>query len=95
MSHTPGPWTVDIESRLISSRIAAVARACQGDYNPNEMEPEDYANARLIAAAPDLLEAAKGALGYLLALPLEARPDEAWFLPLMDAIGKAGGGVAV
>ena len=33
-----------------------------------------------------LLEVTKGALGYLEALPVPYRPDEAWFKPLRSAI---------
>lgn len=59
--HTPGPWftkregfsTVYVEARLRGSTIQEVA-AC----GPTEAGSEQQeANARLIAAAPDLLEA--------------------------------------
>jgi hypothetical protein len=51
--HTPGPWS-DRNGRIFQTdreelTIANVGRAFDGDYSP--------ANARLIAAAPDLLEA--------------------------------------
>ena len=52
------------------------------------------ANARLIAAAPSLLEVAKGALGYLEALPVSHRPDETWLKPLRAAIKLAKEGEA-
>jgi hypothetical protein len=61
MSYTPGPWTVEIEdgeSRTIS--IPEIGR-CLHDSEwaePEEWE-RDLANARLIAAAPELLEAVK------------------------------------
>jgi hypothetical protein len=56
--HTPGPWS-DRNGRIFQTdreelTIANVGRAFDGDYSP--------ANARLIAAAPDLLEALKDAL---------------------------------
>jgi hypothetical protein len=53
--HTPGPWS-ERNGRIFQTdreelTIANVGRAFDGDYSP--------ANARLIAAAPDLLEALK------------------------------------
>ncbi len=51
--HTPGPWSARNGRIFMTDReeltVANVARAFDGDYSP--------ANARLIAAAPDLLEA--------------------------------------
>lgn len=62
-AHTPGPWTVGKHQRIISQgwsiRIAddsAIAYVL-GDKNP-----ELAANACLIAATPDLLEALKAIL---------------------------------
>ena len=49
-------------------------------------------DARLIAAAPMLLTVAEGALGYLEALPENARPDETWMAPLRAAILQATAG---
>lgn len=50
---TPGPWFVsecwDVESKVTGNMVAAVAGFEQSD--------EDRANANLIAAAPELLEA--------------------------------------
>lgn len=37
----------------------------------------------------ELLTVAQGALGYLLALPKQYRPDEAWFAPLRAAVVRA------
>lgn len=60
--HTPGPWT---RSTRFPGRIKAqrydVAAVC--DWGQEEpVSPENDANARLISAAPDLLEAAEKAL---------------------------------
>ena len=65
--HTPGPWTIEadgagwyIESNLISTFVASVENAKWNDYEEGDVVPteeEQEANARLIAAAPDLLEA--------------------------------------
>lgn len=51
--HTPGPWSVVVRS------------AYTGNYLVKEAGPEDdYANARLIAAAPELLSALTDLLRY-------------------------------
>ena len=49
--HTPGPWELLYTGEIWSNR-GHIAKA------PNQ-HPSDKANARLIAAAPDLLEAAE------------------------------------
>ena len=59
MSHTPGPWWVDgpdegIEVHDTFGRTASV----WGDQDDNS---EAWANARLIAAAPDMLDALRTA----------------------------------
>lgn len=64
--HTPGPWSI-LDGAILSDKINAygnfhIARFDRGD-DPNTAE--DYANARLIAAAPDLLEACKKYVGEL------------------------------
>lgn len=54
--HTPGPWKITAASFTI--KAAAVGTVVYG--NPDN--PNRLADARLIAAAPDLLEALKGVL---------------------------------
>ena len=64
-AHTPGPWVVEDSrkfrrKRLRSSLLMVVAE--NGGMpglivNQREVTPTDEANARLIAAAPDLLAA--------------------------------------
>ena len=65
--HTPGPWTVTDEDDFYGLAIEAAGR--EGEYVPVARVPVDYddrpereANARLMAAAPDLLEALKALL---------------------------------
>lgn len=62
MSHTPGPWQVDFVDGVDGVYAAADKRICQ----VNEVDivgwnarfrDESEANAKLIAAAPELLEA--------------------------------------
>ena len=53
--HTPGPWTYVRNpelTRWIIDSLPAHAIACTAGY-----EPDNEANARLISAAPDLLNA--------------------------------------
>lgn len=63
---TPGLWFVsecwDVESKVTGNMIAAVAGFEQSD--------EDRANARLIAAAPELLEALQACEKILSEIPL-------------------------
>lgn len=59
-THTPGPWTLHPTAlhpavRSVGTPDAGARRICTvGSMNGN---PVDKANARLIAAAPELLEA--------------------------------------
>lgn len=50
-NHTPGPWSVGKDTRIIGANSQRVAVA-----DDNELTP-GMANARLIAASPDLLAA--------------------------------------
>lgn len=57
--HTPGPWIYDEAASEIGAETdngAMTTIATMTDWFP-EYYQERYANARLIAAAPDLLEA--------------------------------------
>lgn len=61
--HTQGPWCIEAEGMVI------VSNSPTGQHNIAEIigckTGDGRANARLIAAAPDLLEAAKDALAIL------------------------------
>ena len=104
-THTPGPWTVEngpVESEMLA--ISAAGRTfqnpiCLFDYGAGpalKWEPnrEQCANARLIAAAPDMLAALK-------AVELEAVnagrggdvtiPSQVWDM-ISAAIARAEGG---
>jgi len=61
-THTPGPWQLhkSDDTLVIGSDCREVAEAC-GDYTEEAEWPRMEANARLIAAAPDLLSALKDA----------------------------------
>ena len=82
MTHTPGPWvnrTVGDPTDKSGGQIYAgkvnVATCHFGSHDTPEYD--DYkANARLIAAAPELLEAAKFALSILGAYEAAAKRGE-------------------
>lgn len=66
MKHTPGPWDVAPSGyRVMSANRVVEGRTIWGVYicdtanNPKTRTPENAANARLIAAAPDMLAALK------------------------------------
>ena len=67
MAHTPGPWVVGpiddtVVTHLGKDGIRYEVAAVDGDYNDPDEWPIMEANARLIAAAPDLLAALKEVL---------------------------------
>lgn len=77
MAHTPGPWSVDSESGNDGEAeviVAADRTICWTadtftDEEGAAITDEDRANARLIAAAPELHEACKHALHALNTAP--------------------------
>ena len=97
MSHTPGPWVIDYEGT--TGHIKAFVRdktptVCKygTDYRGErhsalELQHQDAANARLIAAAPDLLAAAEKVIACG-ALPRERHLCEA-IRELENAVKKA------
>lgn len=101
-AHTPGPWALvprsecygrqpepGVEWVVSDGRLGWV---CVGPGWDDEYRDESYANARLIAAAPELLAACVDALALLRTVPDEfAMPDHPVFGALRDAIAKAEG----
>lgn len=64
--HTPGPWIahkLPLDRWLISAGNENVAGTASGGFGPND-DATEQANARLIAAAPDLLEALETLQGF-------------------------------
>lgn len=51
--HTPGPWTIEPYTRM-DKEITILEPRCMVD-NDDVSPPETTANAKLIAAAPDML----------------------------------------
>ena len=57
--HTPGPWRIDSkdDSHVVAGHGPATMSVAVASFSGVSPDDEDKANARLIAAAPDLLEA--------------------------------------
>ena len=84
--YTPGPWLPTVHLDVITEDGSPIARraSTRGKYEYEE------ANARLIAAAPDLLEASQAAWNCIGELPpTQARVEVAQML--QAAIEKATG----
>ena len=65
--HTPGPWVVGpvddtVVTHLGADGVRYEVAQIDGDYNEPDLWPVMEANARLIAAAPDLLDALQNLL---------------------------------
>jgi hypothetical protein len=98
MPYTPGPWicsddnfgnpVVATPGKLgpLGYLIAEVSSAQDNPHTP-ESKAEARANASLIAAAPDLLEACKYTIEQLKTVKGKAFP----ILPILNAIAKAEG----
>ena len=75
MSHTPGPWKVaeNLFGNTASYEVYAnvETKSGKGGYTRIcQITPRDQkANARLIAAAPEMLEALENCLGFVVAHP--------------------------
>ncbi len=69
--HTPGPWRIEPnEGRFCWSQIngdgwGSLAQVCTRLVGDDFDHPEGVANARLIAAAPELYEALENAVNAL------------------------------
>jgi len=97
MNHTPGPWSTFQDASLRHTVGTATGRICDmWGQEPAFFTAEDAANARLIAAAPELLSALAEVTGVIEAYCDDhnsARPtDVTVVLPkLRAAIAKATG----
>ena len=82
---TPRPWKLEAFHKRLEC----------GPVTIKDVSDSGYANAKLIVKAvnahDDLLAVAKGAYGWLKALPKDRQPDDEWFIPLQEAIAKAEG----
>ena len=91
MKHTPGPWEVlnNYVKKVGGGVIATTSRngsICRFEEDVGSLH--DAANARLIAAAPELLEALKDARQQLIALCSENDVPDSVNLAIAKAEGK-------
>jgi len=97
--HTPGPWRFDTEDggvRYVTASNGAITVAVPHGPPGNcvEVEPEHIANAHLIAAAPEMLDALKKArswAGQYFELPAHEAAANIMCGVLDAAIAKAEG----
>ena len=75
--HTPGPWYIDCQNE--SAAIGYRAIVDNEGYTVCSPSPMGQANARLIAAAPDLLAALKDLLGDQPFIQETGDPQAAFF----------------
>ena len=86
MTHTPGPWKiVRIDGELVGSIYRGKTRICAGIIDDIKLHSEAEANARLIAAAPEMLVALERILTEGLTEETRAVAEEA----LRKAMGEA------
>ncbi len=92
IAHTPGSWRLNADNSTEVMTVTGlnVARAhCGGIYHIKLAQAE--ANARLIAAAPDLLAACEAVLPWLGGLANENPSVAPEYTQLFAAIAKATG----
>ena len=97
MTHTPGPWKVCNFDKSVSCTIdsvngVVVAEPSGPEGSWGSVKEEHEANAHLIAAAPELLEACKTALGSMQRYGIKqgSREEKEVFV-IEQAIAKAEG----
>jgi len=92
--HTPGPWHITIEQRpdgRTDIPLALEVRATLGRTQPlvvGGIDERDNANARLIAAAPELLEALEAVVSTLATYAPDAPERKAARAALKKARGE-------
>ena len=84
-AHTPGPWKEKRKLAIYSSDDEPICTVF-----PAETEGQSAADARLVAAAPDLLSALRGAVGYAEMEGGFCDPP-AWYIFAKNAIDRAEG----
>ena len=96
MSHTPGPWRLVIENRNSGIAIVDAPKSVKSicrtfePFSPGDVT-ENYENARLIAAAPDLLAAAVDVLEAMEWCECGGGKGSGPYQTLRAAIAKAKG----
>ena len=95
--HTPGPWWIGEQSNDSDGDAAEIEIVSEGDRHGDHDICAVYqawegcidANARLIAAAPDLLDALQFARPFMAVANLDSSQD--LITPIDNAIAKAKG----
>lgn len=88
MTHCPGPWRIDdISSQDVIARVGHIAIA-SANLGPQPAR-DDAANARLIAAAPELLAVARALLEIPLVAGEHTRADYAVHQMARDVVARA------
>lgn len=94
--HTPGPWSLRHGGRHDGDRLVTSGGSdiCRMDGGPND-DSETLANARLIAAAPELLDALRNLLdwGRDHTSPTQPNSPHALLVAAHAAIANATGGI--
>lgn len=92
--HTPGPWTIEGHPQGTGFRVADANKRSVAAFPSTSRRPDDerIANARLIAAAPELLAALKEAHRLLPSLIHTSTDIDA--VELGDAIERARAAIA-
>jgi len=90
--HTPGPWELNDYNGIGIAKVGifAITAPCVPDIGSGLSREETAANARLIVAAPELLDALRGMVG-LVQLIESREPDlktNHRFLAALSAIAK-------
>lgn len=68
MPHTPGPWSVFIENGVVEIQKRKRPVVHWSGFDSSLFKKSSEANARLMAAAPDMLDALKLALLHISAI---------------------------
>ena len=91
-THTPGPWRVSlVDDTRVEDATGNCVAEIDGDYNQPETWPAMEANSRLIAAAPDLLEALERMTYLQSGGPVKSSDADKWLKEARAAIAKAKG----
>ena len=89
--HTPGPWTYFENDRHVMSQGYEMPSICQTPKGKQSKNKHWQANARLIAAAPDLLEALELSLNFIQNTESEMGVELTCGVNARAAIAKAKG----
>lgn len=91
VKHTPGPWHADSNDQVRSATGVVIARCERRERHEYMDGREQSANARLIAATPELYEALREAREYVAgAAPTWHRRTQETLEVIDAALAKAG-----